>query len=122
MNTTASQSAIYQDIRKAALQCFPDIPEYEAVDRYTSETAEGRVLARLHSEAIADFEPQETTAKAAEISGGDRASRIAKALDDAAVGYARENGVGMEAAYDQVLNTSEGRSLREKYDELVRAD
>jgi len=36
---------------------------YQAIDRYTSETAEGQVLARLHSEAVADFEPQETITK-----------------------------------------------------------
>ena len=93
--------------------------EPQAIDRYTSETAEGQVLGRACTPS--DYEPQETITKAAEISGGDHASRIAKALDDAAVGYARENGVGMEAAYDRVLETTEGQQLRESYERLVRS-
>lgn len=118
-NTAQSQTTIFEDIRKRAVREFPELPQAEAIDRFTSEIEEGQLLARMHSEAVVDFEPEEVVTKAERV-GGDQAELIAKRLDDAAKEYALTHNVGHEAAYDIVLGTSEGMELRQKYDALVR--
>ncbi len=121
MTTTAtSQTVIFHELRKRAVEKYPDEPEYAAIDRFVTEVPEGQELARRHSEAIVDYEPQGTVEKV-DFIGGNDAQAIAKSLDDAAVTYSRTHNVGMEAAYDRVLETTEGQQLRERYDKLVRS-
>lgn len=120
MNTTVqSQSVIFDDIKKRATKHFPELTEPVAIDRFTTELEEGRVLARQHSEAVVDFEPQEVVTKQERI-GGDQAELIAKRLDDAAREYSLLHGCGRESAYDHVLASSEGQQLRKRYDQFVR--
>ncbi len=75
--TVASQSVIFEDIRKRATKQFPELTEPSAIDRFTSEVPEGQALARHHSEAVVDYQPEEIVTKAERI-GGDAAEAIAK--------------------------------------------
>lgn len=121
MKTTTSQTQVFESIRKAALQRFPDVTEVLAIDRFTSETAEGIELAQRHSQAEPDYEPEEEKIeKAAEYIGGSDAHAIAESLDQAATELANRTGVSKEAAYDAVFATSEGQALKKRYDSLVR--
>lgn len=68
-NTAQSQTTIFEDIRKRAVREFPELPQAEAIDRFTSEIEEGQLLARMHSEAVVDFEPEEVVTKAERVGG-----------------------------------------------------
>lgn len=118
-NTGQSQSLIFEAIQKKATRQFPELTEPQAIDRYTSEVPEGQALARAHSEAVVDYEPQEVH-QIVEKAGGSQAELVAKRLDDAAKEYALTHNIGHEAAYDIVLGTAEGMELRQKYDRLMR--
>lgn len=65
MTTTASsQTVIFEDIKKRAVREFPTLTEPQAIDRYVTEIPEGQALARQHSKAVVDYQPEEVVTNA----------------------------------------------------------